>query len=99
MGYFYYENFDVTFYSSFYLKMNFMDTQVPNKFKDLLLCVLKLFMISLNGVVFINRKDYIIDLRKRLKAFRSNFDKIFNKLMTMGHLLILTILSFLLKAF
>ena len=71
-GYFYYETFDVIFYSSFYLKMDFMDTQVPVKFKDFLFCDLKRLVISLIGLVFINRKDYIIDIDKHLKAFRSN---------------------------
>ena len=70
-GYFYYETFDVIFYSSFYLKTDFMD-QVPIKFKDFLFCELEWLVISLIGLVFINRKDCIIDLKKHLKAFRSN---------------------------
>ena len=36
-GYFYYETFDVVFYSSLYLKIDFMDTQVPIKSKDFFL--------------------------------------------------------------
>ena len=36
-----YENFDVFFYSSSYLKMDFMDTQASKKIRDSLLCVLK----------------------------------------------------------
>ena len=42
-------------------------------------------------LVFINRKNYIIDLGKRLEAFRQN--------MTIGHLLILIVPCFLFEAF
>ena len=49
-----------------------MDTRVPIKFKDFLFCDLKRLVISLINLVFINRKDYIIDIDKHLKAFRSN---------------------------
>ena len=39
-----------------------MSVKVPNKFEDFLLRELKQQMISLIDLIFINRKDYIIDL-------------------------------------
>ena len=132
-SYFYYENFDVIFCASFYLKMDFMDTQVPNKNwrlfivraetvwcnfwsssyskmgfvdtkipkkpEDFLSCVLKWQIIHFIGPVCINWKYYVIDFGKRLKVFRSNFNKMFTKFMTMGHLLNLIVLCFPLEAF
>ena len=70
-GYFYYENFDAIFYSSFYLKMDFRGVPVPNKFWNFSLRDLKQQMISPVGFVSINRKDYIIDLSKCLLLWRS----------------------------
>ena len=46
--------------------MDFMGVKVLNKYENFLLCELKQQMISLIGLVFINQKDYIIDLGKRL---------------------------------
>ena len=75
-----------------------MDTQVPKKIKDFLLRVETVNNFSY-GPRFLKRKDYIIDLGKRLKVFRSNFGRIFPKFMTMGYLLILIVICFPLKAF
>ena len=44
-------------------------------------------------------KDYINDLGKRLKVCGINFDRMFTNFMTMGHLLILIVICFPLKAF
>ena len=55
--------------------------------------------MSIIGLVFVNQKDYIIDLGKRLKVFGINFDRMFTNFMTMGHLLVLVVICFPLKAF
>ena len=46
--------------------MDFTGVNVLNKYENFLLRELKQQMISLIGLVFINQKDYIIDLGKRL---------------------------------
>ena len=75
--------------------MDFMDTEI-----------LRLFIVRVKTVndfsidlVFINRKDNIIDLGKSLKAFRSNFNKMLKTFMRIGHLLILIIFCFPLETF
>ena len=75
--------------------MDFMDTEI-----------LRLFIVRVKTVndfsidlVFINRKDNIIDLGKSLKAFRSNFNKMLKTFMRIGHLLILIFFCFPLETF
>ena len=72
---------------------------MDKQFKDFLLYALERLLISLIDLVFLNRKDNIIDPGKHLKAFQINFDGMLKKLMTMLHVLIFVILCFPLDAF